>query len=159
MGQLCSWDRGYVYVPDDRAEPFDEAGLIGLLKESVNACYDENEGLCCWIKAGNDPFSTRYSFLVETLDDGRIRFSDSLKGKYEGELLEPCCWYSSDDISVSSKLLSALAGSFGGEFDGKDLYLTVKQKDFRHGLFQFFQLSVLVSRLGQDIALPKHRRR
>lgn len=154
--QLCFKDKGYVYIPDDKAEPFDEAELINIFKESVSAYYDEDEGLCCWLKAGNSPFQTRYSFLVETLDDGRIRFSDRRKGKYEGELLEPCYWYhESTDISSYSRLFTKFANRFGGEFDGKNLYLTAKSKDFQYALFQFFQLAVLVSRLGHSIALPK----
>lgn len=83
--QLCFKDKGYVYMPEDKAEPFEEVELINMLKESVNAYYDENVGLCCWLNADNFPFETRYSFLVETFDDGHIRFSDKLKGKYEGE--------------------------------------------------------------------------
>lgn len=154
--QLCFKDKGYVYMPEDQAEPFEKTELINMLKESVNTYYDENEGLCCYLNAGNSPFQTRYSFLVETLGDGRIRFSDRLKGKYEGELLEPCYWYhDSTDVSVYRRFFTRLADRFGGEFDGKDFYLTVKSKDFQHALFQFFQLAVLVSRLGHSIALPK----
>lgn len=159
-GQLCFKDKGYVYIPADKAEPFDAESLINMLKESVNAYYDEETGLCCWLKASNSPFQTRYSFLVETLDDGSIRFSDRLKGKYEGELLEPCYWYhDGNDISVYRKLFTKLADRFGGEFDGKNFYLTAKSKDFRHALFRFFQLAVLVSGLGHNIALPKIKRK
>lgn len=158
--QLCFKDKGHVYIPEDNAEPFDEASLINMLKESVNAYYKEDLGLCCWLKAGNSPFQTRYSFLVETLDGGRIRLSDRLKGNYEGELLEPCYWYHDDnDISVYRRFLSKLADCFGGDFDGKDFYLTAKSKDFQGALFRFFQLAVLVSRLGHDIALPKIKQR
>lgn len=158
--QLCFRDKGYVYVPEDKAEPFAEADLLHILKESIRAYYDENEGLCCRVQASNSPFSTRYSFLVETLDDGRIRFSDRLKGKYEGELLEACYWYhDSTDITVYRRLFSKLADRFGGEFDGKDIFLTAKQKDFQSALFRFFQLSVIVSRLGHSIALPKLKRK
>lgn len=154
--QLCFKDKGYVYMPEEKAEPFDVADLMNMLKEGVHTYYDENAGLCCWLKADNFPFQTRYSFLVETLDDGRIRFSDKLKGKYEGELLESCYWYhNSTDIAVYRGLISKLAGRFGGEFDGQDVYLVSKTKDFQHGLFQFFQLAVLISRLGHSIALPK----
>lgn len=154
--QLCFKDKGYVYMPEDKAEPFEEAELINMLKESVNAYYDENVGLCCWLNADNFPFETRYSFLVETFDDGHIRFSDKLKGKYEGELLEPYYWYyDSTDISAYSRLFNKFAERFGGEFDGKNIYLTAKAKDFRHALFQFFQFATLVSSLGHSIALPK----
>ena len=154
--QLCFKDKGYVYIPEDQAEPFEEAELINMLKESVNAYYDENMGLCCWLNAGNSPFQTRYSFLVETVDDGHIRFSDRLKGKYEGELLEPCYWYhDSTDISAYGRLFTRFAERFGGEFDGKNIYLTARSKDFQRALFQFFQLATLVSRLGHSIALPK----
>ncbi len=157
--QLCFKDKGYVYIPAEQGEPFAEADLMNMLRESVNSYYDEDMGLCCWLKASNSPFQTRYSFLVETLADGRIRFSDKLKGKYEGELLEPCYWYhNSTDISVYRSFLSKLAGRFGGEFDGKDIYLTAKTKDFQSALFRFFQLAVLVSRFGHDIALPKQKR-
>ncbi len=160
MSQLCFKDKGYVYIPDDKAESFDAEGLINMLKDSVNAYYDEEMGLCCWLKAGNSPFQTRYSFQVETLDDGHIRFSDRLKGKYEGELLEPCYWYhDSTDISVFTKFFTKLADRFGGEFDGKNIYLTEKSKNFQSGLFRFFQLAVLVSRLGHNVALPKIKRK
>lgn len=158
--QLCFKDKGYAYIPSDKAEFFDEASLINMLKEGVESYYDEEAGLCCWIKIYSSPFSTRFSFLIETLDDGSIRFSDRMKGKYEGELLEPCYWYHDDnDISVYTKFLSKLVTHFGGEFDGKDIYLSAKTKDFQSALFRFFQLAVLVSRFGHDIALPKISRK
>lgn len=154
--QLCFKDKGYVYIPADKAEPFDEAELIHMLEESVNAYYDENEGLCCWLKVGNSPFQTKYAFLVETLDDGCIRFSDRLKGKYEGELLESCYWYhESTDMSGYCRFFSKITDRFCGEFDGQNIYLTAKSKDFQYALFRFFQLAVLVSRLGHSIALPR----
>lgn len=154
--QLCVPDKGYVYLPADLAEPFARKDLADLLKQSLSAYYDQDEGLCCIVAASNSPFQTRYAFLVETLDDGRIRFSDKRKGKYEGELLEPCFWYhESQDISVFERFLSKLAEHFGGEFDGENIYLTGKIKDFDNALCRFFQLAVLVSRLGHDIALPK----
>ena len=157
--QLCCNDRGYIYIPADKAEPFDKASLINMLKESVNTYYDEDEGLCCRPSLKSSPFQTRFYFLIETLDDERIRISDKLKGKYEGELFEPCYWYNEDnDISVFCKFLSKLAARFGGEFDGKNVYLTEKSKNFQNALFRFFQLAVLISIFGHDIALPKIKR-
>ena len=129
-----------------------------MLKESVSAYYDENDGLCCLLKAGNSPFQTRYAFLVETLEDGDIRLSDKLKGKYEGELLESCYWYHDDqDISVYRGFFTKMAERFGAEFDGKNVYLTANPKDFRIALYRFFQFAVLISRFGHDIKLPKVR--
>ena len=155
---LCIKDKGYVYIPDSKAEPFDDTYLINMLKESVSAYYDENDGLCCLLKAGNSPFQTRYAFLVETLEDGDIRLSDKLKGKYEGELLESCYWYHDDqDISVYRGFFTKMAERFGAEFDGKNVYLTANPKDFRLALYRFFQFAVLISRFGHDIKLPKVR--
>ena len=160
MRQLCIRDRGYAYIPADRAEPFDDAELLGMLRESVNAYYDEMCGLCLWLRAGNSPFQTRYSFLVENLDDHRIRFSDRLKGQYEGELLEPCYWYhESTDISGYCRFFDRFAERFGAEFDGQNIYLTEKTKNFQPALFRFFQLAVLVSAVGHSIALPKGRQK
>ncbi len=158
--QLCFRDKGYVYIPQASAQPFEKSHLLDILKQSVDAYYDQDIGLCCWLKAGNSPFQTRYSFQVETLENGYIRLSDRLKGNYEGELLEPYYWYYEDmDISLYGKYFCRLSAHFGAEFDGKNFYLTVKSKDFQKGLFQFFQLSVLISRLGQDIALPKRKKK
>ncbi len=158
--KLCFKDKGYTYISADKSEPFDESVLTDIFKRSLHTYYDEDFGLCCRPSLRSSPFTTRFYFLIETLDNGQIRLSDKLKGKYEGELFEACYWYNdSTDISVFGKFISKLSGRFGADFDGKNVYLTDKPKNFQNALFRFFQLAVIISIFGHDIALPKIKKK
>jgi len=151
-------EKSYVYVDTDRAEAFDEAELLNELKSGINFCYDENSGLYCWLEAKYSLFSGRAAFLMETLEKGNIRISDKKKGRIEGEIFEAFYW-DNDDIATYHKFITKITERFGAEFDGRNVYLTDKAKDFHKSIFKFFNLAVLLSEFGHDIALPKIRKK
>ena len=150
-------EKDYIYLSVRKAELINVNDLFVELKKGLCFDYDENEGLSYWIDMRYSLFSTRSSFLIETLADGQIRISDRRKGKIEGEIFEAFYW-DNDDISQYSKFIIKIAECFGAEFDGRDVYLTVKQKDFFRGICKFFSLAVLLSEFGHDIDLPKIRK-
>lgn len=151
-------EKGCIYVGAKNAEPLGEAELLETLKGGIGFCYDENQGLYYWVDAKCSLSSGRTAFLMETLEDGHIRISDRRKGNIEGELFEGFYW-DNDDIAPYSKFVSKLATRFGAEFDGRDVYLTDKKDNFYKAILRFFNLAVLLSEFGQDIAVPKKKRK
>lgn len=151
---LYSKERGYSFPEADRAEPLDEAALLDELKKAIHFSYDENEGLSYWIKMTYCLYSTRASFLMETLPKDQLRISDRRKGKIEGEIFEAFFW-DHDHLERHSKFITKLASRFGAEFDGRNIYLTEKTESFHKAVFKFFQLAVLLSEFGHEITAPK----
>lgn len=151
-------EKGYSYIPADEADPLDETALLDVLKTGISFSYDENIGLYYWLDTRYSLFSVRASYLLETLENGYIRISDRQKGNIEGEILEAFYW-SNDDISPYSKFLSNFTARFGAEFIGKDIYLTDNPANFVKAAFKFFNLAVLLSEFGHDIALPRIRQK
>ncbi len=148
--RLCYKEKGYSFVGADKAEPLDKDVLIDLLKQGIGFSYDENQGLYCRVDAKCSLSSARMFFLIETLENGRIRLSDRKKGAIEGEIFEEFYW-SNDDITPYSKFISKIASRFNAEFDGRDVYLTDKTDNFGKALFKFFNLAVLCSEIGHNI--------
>lgn len=155
---LYEKDRKYIFVEADQAEPLDEKAMLDELKNGIHFCYDENQGLSYWLDTNYCLFSGRASFLVETLDDKYIRISDAKKGKVEGEIFEGFYWCDKER-ALYSKFISKIASRFGAEFDGQNVYLTDKSENFYKAVVKFFNLAVLLSEFGQNIALPKIRQK
>lgn len=147
-------EKDYLYLDTEKAEPINESELLEVLKSGIGFNYDENEGLYYWLDTRYSLFSGRASYLMETLENGIIRISDIKKGKIEGEIFEAFYW-NNDDISPYTKFVSKIADRFGGEFDGKNIYLTDKNENFCKAIFRFFNMAVLLSEFGHDIKLPK----
>ena len=80
-------DKDYVYLGLDKAEPIDEAALLDELKKGINFCYDEDQGLYCWLDTRYSTFSGRAAFLIETLDKGLIRISDGKRAELRAKYL------------------------------------------------------------------------
>ncbi len=149
-------EKNYLYLDAEKAEPINEAELFETLKSGIGFDYDENAGLYYWLDTRYSLFSGRVSYLIETLENGIIRISDRKKGKTEGEIFEAFYW-NNDDISLYTKFISKIADRFGGDFDGKNIYLTDKNENFCKAMFRFFNMAVLLSEFGHDIELPKIR--
>ncbi len=149
-------ETGYVYLNMDKAEPICEAEFLDEMKKGINFCYDENAGLYCWFDTKYSLSSGRASFLIETLKDRFVRISDRKKGRIEGEIFEEFYW-SNEDIAPYGKFVKKIASRFGAEFDGRDIYLTDREESLFFALVRFFNLAVLLSEFGHDIALPKIR--
>lgn len=93
-----------------QAKEFDKNAFLDTLKETVTAYYDENKGLLLRFDSKYCHCSYGIKILIETLDDGTLRFSDAYKNtKYEtGEILE--------------------AFYFGSEAEYDDMYYEVMHK-------------------------------
>ena len=155
--QLCPKEKDYFYVDAENAEVFDEQELLDVLKNGIGCSYDENQGLYCWLDAKCSLSSARIFFLIETLENRYIRFSDRRKGDREGEVFEEFYW-NNDDISPYGKFICKIADRFGADFDGKDVYLTEKHENFNKALYKFFNMAMLFTEFGHNIALPKTRK-
>ena len=147
-------DPEHVYIPATQAEPLDETALLEVLKKCISFDYDQNKGLYYWLDTRYSLFSTRCSFLIETLNDKQIRISDARKHQTEGEIFEAFYW-DHEDLAPYSKFISVIAARFGAEFDGRDLWLTDKKTNFFRAMMNFFNLAVVLSEFGHDIAVPK----
>ena len=156
--QFYSVDKDYVFIPASKAEPLNEEVLIEQLKKAINFYYDEKIGLYYWMDIKYSLFSTRAAYLIETLEKGAIRISDKRKGNIEGEIFEAFYW-NNDDIGPYSKFINKTVSRFGGEFDGRNVYLTEKQENFAGAIYRFLNIAVLLSEFGHDIRLPKTRRK
>jgi hypothetical protein len=109
-----------VFENEQQAEDFDANAILNTLKETVTAFYDENKGITLCFDTKYCHCSYGIKVLIETLDDGTVRFSDAYKNKqYEtGEMLE--AFYSGsaekyDDMYY--KVMQELAKPFGITID------------------------------------------
>ncbi len=150
--------KDYIYIDTDKAEPINETELLEKLKSGIGFDYDEKAGLYYWLDTRYSLFSSRASFLIETFENEKIRISDRHKGKIEGEIFEAFYW-NNDDISLYNKFVLKVADRFGGEFDGRNIYLTDKKENFCKAAYKFFNMAVLLSEFGHDIELPKIKRK
>lgn len=149
--QLVGKEKGYRYVSARAAEPLDEKILLELLKQCISFDYNENRGLYYWLDLHYCLSPARCVFLVETLEKGNIRISDRRKGEFEGEIFESFYW-GHEDIARHKKFISKVASRFGGEFDGKNVCLTDKQDQIFRAMLRFFNMAVVLSEFGRNIA-------
>ena len=109
-----------IFASEQQAEAFDAKALVDALKESVTAFYDENKGITLRFDAKYCHCSYGIRVLIETLDDGTVRFSDAYKNKqYEtGEMLEAFYFSSTKECDdMYYKVMQELAKPFGMAFD------------------------------------------
>ncbi|MBR4016726.1 MAG: hypothetical protein IKK11_02815 [Oscillospiraceae bacterium] len=154
--QICRKDENIPYIGPEQAQTLDGPAMVDILKNGIYFAYEENTGLYYWVNTNYSTFSTRAAFLLETLDQGKIRISDKRKGKVEGEIFEALYW-DHEDITPYSRLIAKFAARFGASFDGKDIYLTDKQENYYAAICKCFNLAILLSELGGKVDLPKIR--
>ena len=155
--QLYPKDRDEIYVPIERAEKLNANQLFDLLKQSISFSYDERRGITVCPQTHFSLFSTRPCFLIETKSEGAIVLSDARKGAVEGEIFEAFYW-EHEDLSAYSKFIETFCNRFGAEFFNGGICLKEKKEKYFSALCAFFNLAVLLSELGHDIALPKLRK-
>lgn len=155
--QLYMKDKGEVYVPAVKAETMNADALFHLLRESISFSCDEDRGITASPKTRFSTFSTRPSFLIVT-DRNGIAISDGRCGTVEGEIFEAFYW-DHGDLSPYRSFFEAFCRRFGAEFADGGVCLTEKREKYFSALCRFFNLAVLLSEIGHDIALPKLRNR
>lgn len=164
------------FESEQQAEAFDANAFVDALKESVTASYDENKGITLRLDTKYCHCSYGIKVLIETLDDGMVRFSDAYKNKqYEtGEMLE--AFYSSstkesDDLYY--EVMQEMAKSFGMAFDmtssivfpeyngrkhnHKNPYMLSTVKNWVRDFYKFMNSAVLISVVAARINYKKVR--
>lgn len=162
---------------EERAEDFDTNAFLNALKETVTTYYDENKGITLRFDTKYCHCSYGIKVLIETLDDGAIRFSDAYKNKeYEtGEMLEAFYFSSTKECDdLYYKLMQDLARPFGTVFDmtasipfpeyngrkhhHKNPYMLSAAQNWVQDLCKFMNSAVLISVVADRIHYEKVRK-
>lgn len=161
---------------EQQAEDFDTNAFLNALKETVTASYDENKGLTLRFDVKYCNCSYGIKVLIETLDDGTVRFSDAYKNKqYEtGEMLE-AFYFGSDkqDKDMYYAVIQKLADPFGMEIDmassilfpeyggnrhnHKNPYMLSNTSNWVSDFYKFMNGAVLISVVADRINYEKTR--
>jgi hypothetical protein len=153
-GSLDSQEQGGCFPDPAQGECLQSEALLRELKSGIGFDYDRNLGLYFWLDTRYVDCSARAAFRVETLDDGQIRIRDKRKADADGAIFAHFYW-DNEDLSPYSKFICNVAGRFGAEFDGQELYLTDNRGNFVSAAFRFFNLAMILSEFGNRICLPK----
>ena len=165
-----------IQINEQQAQDFDVNALLESLKETVNAFYNENKGLELLLDTKYNRCSYKILVLIETLENGKLRFSDGHKNKkYEtGEMLE--AFYSGSDSKETDmyyKVMQNLAEPFGIVFDmtssiifpeyndnehnHKNPYMLSVADNWVHDFYKFMNGAVLISVIADRISYKKIR--
>lgn len=133
-----------VLEKEQQAEEFDLHSFIDDLKETVTVNYEEERGLLLRLDSKYCNCSYKIKLLIETLDDGTLRFSDAYKNtKYEtGEMLE--AFNSGSEAKYDDmyyEVMQKLAKPFGMEFDMTSSIIFPEYRGYRHNHKNPYMLS------------------
>ena len=164
------------FESEQLAEAFDYGAFCNALKETVTAYYDENKGLMLRFDAKYCHCSYGIKVLLETLDNGTVRFSDAYKNKqYEtGEMLEAFYFSSTEEYdAMYYGVMQALAKPFGVVFDmtssivfpeyngrkhnHKNPYMLSTAQNWVQDFYKFMNGAVLISVVADRINYEKVR--
>ena len=174
-------DRHYIESCDvlqneQQAKAFDEKAFLDILKETVTICYDENKGLLLRLDTKYCHCSYGIKVLIETLEDGTLRFSDAYKNKkYEtGEMLEAFYFGSTEENdAMYYEVMQKLAAPFGmlidmtssiifpeygrQEHNHKNPYMLSTADNWLLDFYNFMNSAVLISVVADRINYQKLR--
>ena len=161
---------------EQKAQKFDFKDFLDSLKSAVSAYYDENKGLTLRLATKYCNCSYGINVLIETLEDGTLRFSDGYKNqKYEtGEMLEAFYFGSeADSRDRYYEVMQKLAKPFGMSFDmtssiifpeyrgcqhnHKNPYMLSTVNDWISNFYKFMNSAVLISVVADRINDEKLR--
>ena len=159
-----------------QAEDLDANAFLDALKETVTAHYDENKGLTLRFDTKYCHCSYGIKVLIETLDDGTVRFSDAYKNKqYEtGEMLEAFYFSSTKECDdMYYQVMQEMAKPFGMTFDmtssvifpeyngrkhrHKNPYMLSIAQNWVRDFYKFMNSAVLISVVADRINCEKVR--
>ncbi len=162
---------------EQQAEDFDANAFLHALKETVTAYYDENKGITLRFDAKYCHCSYGIKVLIETLDDGTVRFSDAYKNKqYEtGEMLEAFYFSSTEESDdMYYEVMQELTKPFGMAFDmtssiifpeyngrkhnHKNPYMLSTAHHWVQDFYKFMNSAVLISVVADRINYEKVRK-
>lgn len=164
------------FESERQAENFETNAFLNALKETVTAYYDENKGITLRLDAKYCHCSYGIKVLIETLDDGIVRFSDAYKNKqYEtGEMLEAFYFSSREEYDdMYYEVMQKLAKPFGMAFDmtssiafpeyngrkhhHKNPYMHSTAPNWVRDFYKFMNSAVLISVVANRINYEKVR--
>ena len=164
------------FESEERAEDFDTNAFLNALKETVTPYYDESKGITLRFDAKYCNCSYGIKVLIETLDDGTVRFSDAYKNKqYEtGEMLEAFYFSSTEEYDDRYyEVMQELAKPFGmaidmtssiifPEYNGrkhkhKNPYMLSTAPNWVRDFYKFMNSAVLISVVADRINYEKVR--
>ena len=164
------------FESEERAEDFDTNAFLNALKETVTTYYDENKGITLRFDTKYCNCSYGIKVLIETLDDGTVRFSDAYKNKqYEtGEMLEAFYFSSTKECEeMYYEVMQELAKPFGMAFDmtssiifpeyngrkhkNKNPYMLSTAQNWVQDCYKFMNSAVLISVVAHRINYEKVR--
>jgi len=165
-----------VLEDEQQAKEFDTNVFLDALKETVTIFYDENKGLLLRLDSKYGHCSYGIKVLIETLDDGILRFSDAYKNKkYEtGEMLEAFyCGSREEYDDMYYAVMQELAKPFGMTFDmtssiifpeycgyrhtHKNPYMLSNVNNWLSDFYKFMNSAVLISVVADRINYEKLR--
>ena len=164
------------FESEQQAEDFDANAFLNALKEIITAYYDENKGITLRFDAKYCHCSYGIRVLIETLNDGTVRFSDAYKNKqYEtGEMLEAFYFSSREEYDdMYYEVMQKLAKPFGMAFDmtssiifpeyngrkhkHKNPYMLSTAPNWVRDFYKFMNSAVLISVVADRINYEKVR--
>ena len=149
------FDRCY-YQSEEKAEVFEAEELLRELKKSIGIHYDEYKGLLMWSGISYVNSTRNACYLLETLDDKRVKISDGHKGHWEGFIFENFEWVCGD-VKQHSRTIKKYAKRFGVVFEGEDVYLIDDCENWIQAWMRYINAGILLSELGSCIKLPKKK--
>lgn len=161
---------------EQQTKEFDKNAFLDTLKDTVTAYYDENKGLLFRFDSKYCHCSYGIKVLIETLDDGTLRFSDAYKNKkYEtGEMLEAFYFGSREEYDdmyyeVMQKLAKPFDMTFdmtssiifpeysGNQHNHKNPYMLSTVSNWISDFYKFINSAVLISVVADRINYEKLR--
>lgn len=149
------FDRCY-YKNEEKAENFKAEELVQKIKKSIGIHYDEYKGILMWSGISYVNSTRNACYLLETLDNNKVKISDGHKGHWEGYIFENFEWVCGN-IKQYSRIVKKYTKRFGAVFEDEDVYLIDDCENWVQAWMKYINVGVLLSELGSCIRLPKKK--
>lgn len=165
-----------VLEDEKNAKAFDVVAFLNNLKDTLKVNYDENRGLIFRFDSKYCNCSYGISILIETLEDGVLRFSDAYKNKsYEtGEMLEALYFGSEkENVDMYYEVMHKLSKPFDMQFDmnssinfpeyrgkehnHKNPYMLSRVDNWLYDFYNFINSAVIISVVADRLNYEKLR--
>lgn len=165
-----------VMESEQQTEAFDLNTFLEALKESIVIYYNEDKGTEICLDAKYCHCSYGIKVLIETLNDGSLRFSDGYKNqKYEtGEMLEAFYFNSTNEYdNMYYEIMQKISKPFGMAFDmnssinfpeyggfrhnHKNPYMLSTTNNWLNDFYKFLNCAVMISVVSERINFEKLR--
>lgn len=139
---------------EEKAETFNEKEFLQSVQKCIGIHYDEHKGILMWSGISYVNSTRNACYLLEMLDDNKIKISDGHKGHWEGHIFENFEW-AHGNIKQYSRLVKKYTKRFGATLEGEDVYLIDDCKNWVQAWMRYINVGILLSEFGSCIGLPK----